>query len=83
MVGSKKVPPSECRPPPLTISPLYEPGDILPRGQYSMLLNSGYFGLPPAPDGTLYFQVDLKVMLVDQDTHEILEDVSTEVAATF
>ena len=68
---------------PLTISPLFEPGDVLPRGQYSMLMNSAYFGLPPAPEGTLYFQVDLKVLLVDRNSYEIIQDVSRDVAATF
>ena len=68
---------------PLLVSPLYEPGDVLPRGRYSMLMNSAYYGLPPAPEGTLYFQVDLKVLLVDRTTYEVLADVSREVAATF
>lgn len=68
---------------PLQISPIYEPGDILPRGKYSMLINSGYHGLPPAPEGTLYFEVDMKVLLVDIATYEILQDVSRNVAATF
>lgn len=68
---------------PLQVSPLYERGDILPRGRYSMLMNSAYHGLPPAPEGTLYFQVDLKVLLVDRTTYEIIDDVSREVAATF
>jgi len=68
---------------PLTISPIYEPGDVLPKGRYSMLMNSAYFGLPPAPEGTLYFEVDLKVLLVDRDSYEILQDVSQDVAATF
>lgn len=68
---------------PLSVSPIYEQGDILPRGRYSMLMNSAYHGLPPAPEGTLYFEVDLKVMLVDIETYEILQDVSRDVAATF
>ena len=68
---------------PLQISPLYEPGDILPRGRYSMLMNSDYHGLPPAPEGTLYFNVDMKVLLVDMDSFEVLQDVSRNVAATF
>lgn len=68
---------------PLTTAPIYGPGDILPRGRYSMLMNSDYHGLPPSPEGTLYFEVDMKVLLVDMNSFEVLQDVSRDVAATF
>jgi len=68
---------------PMIVSPIYEPGDVLPKGQYSMLMNSAYHGLPPAPEGTLYFQVDMKVLLVDRSSYEVIQDVSRDVAATF
>lgn len=54
----------------------FKVGDHLPRGQYQILLNSEYYGLPPVIDGTWYFRVDHRVMRVRPDTLEILEDVT-------
>ena len=54
----------------------YQVGDLLPRGQFQVLLNSEYYGLPPVPQGSWYFRVDRQVMRVRPDTLEILEDVT-------
>lgn len=52
-------------------------GDTLPRGEYQVLLNSAYHGLP-ASDGTFwYFRVDRHVLKVHPGTMEVLDDVTS------
>jgi hypothetical protein len=64
-------------------TPLVEIGDVLPRGEYSMILNSDYYGLPPAGDGWVYMRVGTDAYRVDWHTHQVLERVTDEAAANF
>lgn len=61
----------------------YNAGDILPRGEFNMLMNSRYYGLPRARDGWVYFRVDRDIMRVDLATMEILEIVTDEASRNF
>ena len=54
----------------------FQPGDILPKGKYFMLLNSQSYGLPPASDGLLYFRAGQQVLRVRLATMEVSEDVT-------
>jgi len=55
-----------------------EVGEILPRGEYSMLMNATWYGLPPAKDGWVYFRVEDDVYRVDFQTREVLERATAE-----
>lgn len=66
----------------ISVAP-YAPGDVLPRGKYQILLNSGYYGLPATRDGSLYFKVERYVMRVNPSTMEVIEDVTDKVSRTF
>lgn len=75
---------AKCLTPKVNLSkPPFAAGDTLPRGEYQMLMNSGYYGLPALRDGTLYFRVDRYVMRVDPTTMEILEDVTRKMNRAF
>jgi hypothetical protein len=54
----------------------FAPGDELPAGQYFVLLNTEYYGLPPAEAGWRYYRVDRRVLRVETDTRAVLEDVT-------
>jgi hypothetical protein len=62
---------------------LVEVGQTLERGEYSMLLNSGYYGLPPVQDGWVYMRIGRDVYRVDWLTHEVLEQVTDQAARNF
>lgn len=68
------VPPSQIRPPPV------QPGDILPRGEYNMLMNAPYYGLPRAQDGWVYFRVERDIVRVQLRTMQVLEIVTSDAA---
>lgn len=57
-------------------TPQLEIGDHLPRGQYQMLLNSRYAGLPRPDEGTVYFRVDHRILRVEMNSMKILEDMT-------
>lgn len=55
---------------------LPQPGDVLPRDDSRLILNTAYHGLP-ASDGTFwYYQMNRRVYRVDPATMVILEDVT-------
>ncbi|MEL6798360.1 MAG: hypothetical protein AAFO80_00655 [Pseudomonadota bacterium] len=56
----------------------YEPGEILPRGKYQVLLNTEYYGLPATDGSFWYFKVDRRVLKVVPDTMVVLADVTRE-----
>ena len=56
----------------------FRPGDVLPRGKYRRLLNSGYYGLPPVEDGWRYYEVEGRVLRVRPDTLEVIDDATAE-----
>ncbi len=64
-------------------TPLAEVGDILPRGQYSLILNAEYYGLPPVSDGWVYMRVGPDALRVDWSSHQVLERVTDQAAANF
>lgn len=51
-------------------------GTILERGQYSMLMNVRYYGLPPVKDGWVYMDIEDEIYRVDWRSHEVLERVT-------
>ncbi|MGR3795191.1 hypothetical protein [Vannielia sp. SX4] len=57
-------------------------GEPLP-WDYMMLMNSEYFGLPPAQDGWVYFRVEGRVVRADYDTRTVLEDVTGQTNRAF
>lgn len=54
----------------------YKVGDQLPRGQYMVVVGTKWYGLPPASDGAVYFNVDGRALRVNFTTMEVLEDMS-------
>jgi hypothetical protein len=58
-------------------------GDVLPRGEYSIILDTAYYGLPPVSDGWVYMRVDQDAYRVDWQTHRVLEQVTDQAAANF
>jgi hypothetical protein len=61
---------------------LFGIGDRLP-DDYQMLMNTNYYGLPPARDGWQYFRVEHRLFRVDRETREILEDATHEANRAF
>ena len=70
-------PPSELPPGPVEI------GDVLPRGEYSMVMNARWYGLPTARDGWVYFKVKDDVYRVDFMSREVLERATAEAGANW
>lgn len=69
------VPEASRRPPP---PPPVEIGQILERGEYSMLMNARYYGLPSVSDGWVYMRIEDDIFRVDWRTHEVLEMVTDQ-----
>ncbi|WP_342075504.1 hypothetical protein [Yoonia sp. SS1-5] len=53
-------------------------GDILERGEYSMLMNARYYGLPAVSDGWVYMRIEEDIYRVDWRTHRVLERVTDQ-----
>lgn len=51
-------------------------GEVVERGEYSMLMNARYYGLPSARDGWIYMRIEEEIYRVDYRTHEVLERVT-------
>ncbi len=51
-------------------------GEILERGQYSMLMNAPYYGLPRVSDGWVYMRIEDDIYRVDWRSHKVLERVT-------
>jgi hypothetical protein len=64
--------PTSSAPPP---SPI-EIGSYLTRGEHSIMMNAGYFGLPPVSDGWVYVRIENDVYRVDFGSFEVLEQVT-------
>ena len=58
-------------------------GDVLPRGEHSIVHNAEYYGLPPVSDGWVYMRVGQDAFRVDWQTHQVLERVTDEASANF
>ncbi len=64
-------------PQPLTPKPgPVEIGQTLERGQYSMLMNARYYGLPRVSDGWVYMRIEDEIYRVDWLSHKVLERVT-------
>jgi hypothetical protein len=64
-------------------TPLVAVGDVLPRGEYSIILDAAYYGLPPVSDGWVYMRVEQDAYRVDWKTHQVLARVTDQAAANF
>lgn len=53
-----------------------EVGEVLERGEYSMLMNAPYYGLPRVSDGWVYMRIEDEIYRVDWSSHEVLERVT-------
>lgn len=51
-------------------------GEFLERGEYSMLMNAPYYGLPRVSDGWVYMKIEEDIYRVDWRSHEVLERVT-------
>lgn len=66
-------------PQPLTPPPgPVEIGQVLERGQYSMIMNARYYGLPIVSDGWVYMRIEDDIYRVDWRSHEVLERVTDQ-----
>lgn len=66
-----------------TPSPLVGVGEVVPRGQYSIIMNADYYGLPPVSDGWVYMRIGQDAFRVDWQSHQVLERVTERTAANF
>jgi hypothetical protein len=64
-------------------SALVDVGEVVPRGEYSIILNADYYGLPPVSDGWVYMRIGPDAYRVDWQSHQVLERVTDRVAANF
>ena len=55
-----------------------EIGSYLTRGEHSVMMNAGYYGLPPVSDGWVYMRIDDDVYRVDFGTFQVLERVTDQ-----
>ncbi len=58
-------------------------GDMLERGEYSMLLNASYYGLSGVADGWVYMRIEEDIYRVDWNSHEVLERVTDQANANW
>jgi len=66
-------------PQPLTPPPgPVEIGQVLERGQYSMIMNARYYGLPRVSDGWVYMRIEDEIYRVDWITQTVLERVTDQ-----
>ena len=66
-----------------TPSPDVGIGEVVPRGEYSIILNADYYGLPAVSDGWVYMRIGQDAYRVDWKTHQVLERVTEQTAANF
>lgn len=53
-------------------------GDVLERGEYQMIMNARYYGLPAVSDGWVYMRIEDEIYRVDWRTHTVLEKVTDQ-----
>ncbi|WP_296431140.1 hypothetical protein [Yoonia sp.] len=75
IAGSNCIIVPQTSPPP---EPPVAIGDVLERGEYSMLLNARYYGLPSVSDGWVYMRIEDEIYRVDWRSHEVLEQVTDQ-----
>ena len=64
-------------------SALVNVGVFVPRGEYSIILNADYYGLPPVSEGWVYMRIGPDAYRVDWQSHQVLERVTEQAAANF
>ena len=64
-------------------TPQYQVGDRLPAGQYFMMMNRTYYGLPPIDGYWRYYRVEGRVLKVHPDTLEVIADATSLTNAAF
>lgn len=64
-------------------STLVDVGQVVPRGEYSIIINADYYGLPAVSDGWVYMRIGQDAYRVDWQSHQVLERVTDRVAANF
>ncbi len=62
--------------------PLVEIGDVLPE-EYLVLMNAGYYGLPPVGEGWRYYRVKRDVYRVENASRRVLEQVTDQTNGAF
>ena len=55
-----------------------EIGDVLERGEYQMIMNARYYGLPAVSDGWVYMRIEDEIYRVDWRSHTVLEKVTDQ-----
>lgn len=76
--------PRAATPPTAGLGPApVEIGTILPEGEYTMILNSQWYGLPRPKDGWVYFRIVDDVYRVDFATRKVLERATREASANW
>lgn len=51
-------------------------GEVIERGEYSVMMNVRYYGLPPVSDGWVYMNIEDEIYRVDWRSLEVLERVT-------
>lgn len=62
---------------------LVDVGQVVPKGEYSVILNADYYGLPAVSDGWVYMRIGSDAYRVDWQSHQVLERVTEEASANF
>ena len=63
--------------------PLVNVGHTLTRGEYPLIINAEYYGLPAVSGGWVYMRVGQDAYRVDWQSHKVLERVTDQAAANF
>ena len=74
---------ARCLSAPATSAPVFAPGDTLQPGSFNVLLNSEYHGLPRADAGSWYVTIDRRVLRIENQTYQVIEDVTSQARRAF
>ena len=64
-------------------APLVKAGDVVERGQYNLILNPEYYGLPPSQGAFVYMKIGPDVAQVDWQSNEVLALVTDQAAGNW
>ncbi len=67
----------------LDLPDLFDVGDQIPRGEYHIMMDRTYFGLPPVADGWVYMHIGDEIFRVDWESHRVLEKVTWQANDNF
>ena len=74
---------AKCMTAPASSTPVFVAGDLLAPGEFNVLLNAEYYGLPRAEAGSWYVTIDKRVLRIESDTYRVIEDVTYETNRAF